>query len=70
MSLAMAPDSRFAAKVFPSPNHGERKGGIATELHLFEKGGHGFGLRLPPTHATMRWPDLVLGFAEAQGFIV
>ncbi len=25
MSLTLAPDSRFAAKVFPSPNHGERK---------------------------------------------
>lgn len=25
MSLAATPDSRFAAKVFPSPNHGERK---------------------------------------------
>jgi len=25
VSLTLAPDSRFAAKVFPSPNHGERK---------------------------------------------
>ena len=25
MSIVLAPDSRFAAKVFPSPNHGERK---------------------------------------------
>ena len=29
MSLPTAPDSRFAAKIFPSPNHGERKGGAA-----------------------------------------
>lgn len=30
MSLVATPDSRFAAKVFPSPNHGERRGADGT----------------------------------------
>jgi acetyl esterase/lipase len=41
---------------------------VATELHIFEKGGHGFGLRLPPSDTAMRWPDLFLGFARNHGF--
>jgi acetyl esterase/lipase len=45
-----------------------RGASIAAELHIFEKGGHGFGLRLPPTDTAMRWPDLFLTFAKNHGF--
>jgi len=41
---------------------------VPAELHVFEKGGHGFGLRLPPDYSAMRWPDLFLGFARNHGF--
>lgn len=41
---------------------------IPAEIHVFEKGGHGFGLRLPPENSAMRWPDLFLGFARNHGF--
>jgi acetyl esterase/lipase len=41
---------------------------IATELHIFEKGGHGFGLRLPEADTAMQWPYLFLAFARTHGF--
>lgn len=43
-----------------------RKAQVAGELHLFEAGGHGFGLRLDPALTTARWPDLFLAFASAH----
>jgi acetyl esterase/lipase len=41
---------------------------VPTECHLFENGGHGFGL-LPPTSpaAPVLWPDLFLSFARRHG---
>ena len=44
-----------------------RAASVPAELHIFEKGGHGFGLRLPPDNSAMRWPDLFLGFARTHG---
>lgn len=41
---------------------------VPAELHIFEKGGHGFGLRLPPNATARAWPDLFLGFARNHGF--
>ena len=41
---------------------------IPSELHIFEKGGHGFGLRLPPGATAWAWPELFLGFARNHGF--
>jgi dipeptidyl aminopeptidase/acylaminoacyl peptidase len=41
---------------------------IPSELHVFEKGGHGFGLRLPPNATANAWPDLFLRFARNHGF--
>lgn len=46
-----------------------RAGRVAAELHIFQAGGHGFGLRLPPTNTAMRWPDLFLAFAQTHGFV-
>jgi dipeptidyl aminopeptidase/acylaminoacyl peptidase len=39
-----------------------------SELHVFEKGGHGFGLRLPPDATANAWPNLFLSFARNHGF--
>ena len=36
---------------------------IPVECHLFENGGHGFGLSAPPA-APASWPDLFLDFAR------
>jgi acetyl esterase/lipase len=40
-----------------------RAKGIAVECHLFENGGHGFGL-VPEPAAPAHWPDLFLSFAK------
>ena len=45
-----------------------RSANIPSELHVFEKGGHGFGLRLPPGATANAWPDLFLRFARNHGF--
>lgn len=37
-------------------------------LHLFEKGGHGFGLRGITGTPLAVWPDLVLSWAQDKGF--
>lgn len=39
---------------------------IAAECHLFENGGHGFGLVAAPA-APAHWPDLFLSFAKRHG---
>jgi acetyl esterase/lipase len=45
-----------------------RSANIPSELHVFEKGGHGFGLRLPPGATALHWPGLFLAFARNHGF--
>ncbi|MGF7148818.1 acetyl esterase/lipase [Sphingomonas zeicaulis] len=39
---------------------------IPVECHLFEKGGHGFGI-VPQAGATALWPEMFLKFAAAHG---
>lgn len=43
-----------------------RAKGVATELHLFEKGGHGFGLT-GPDNAPMPWPGMLDAFLRRHG---
>lgn len=38
-------------------------------LHIFEDGGHGFGVRLPRTMQASAWPELFATFAAKQGLI-
>jgi acetyl esterase/lipase len=42
---------------------------VATELHLFEEGGHGFGLRFAKGRPVEAWPDLVLAWWKRKGFV-
>ena len=42
---------------------------VATELHLFEEGGHGFGLRFAKGRPAEAWPDLVLAWWKRKGFV-
>lgn len=41
--------------------------GLKAELHMFQKGGHGFGVRLPTVMPTAQWCDLFLRFARFNG---
>jgi acetyl esterase/lipase len=41
---------------------------LKTELHAFEAGGHGFGIRLAAGKPCVVWPDLFLTWAKSQGF--
>lgn len=45
-----------------------RKTGIPCEMHLFEKGGHGFGIRGAIGTPTVAWPSLFVAWGKAQGF--
>jgi acetyl esterase/lipase len=40
---------------------------VATEMHLFEKGGHGFGLRGVEGKPAYAWPDLFARWAADKG---
>jgi acetyl esterase/lipase len=45
-----------------------RKTGVPCELHLFEKGGHGFGIRGATGTPTAAWPKLFLTWGASHGF--
>ncbi len=45
-----------------------RRGKVSVSLHLFEKGGHGFGLRGIAGTPLALWPELVLNWAHDHGF--
>ncbi|WP_228884792.1 alpha/beta hydrolase [Stenotrophomonas rhizophila] len=42
------------------------RSGVATEMHLFAHGGHGFGVRIDPALTTAQWPALALRWIHAQ----
>lgn len=42
---------------------------VPTEAHLFEEGGHGFGIRLIQGKPGAAWPDLFLAWAARRGFL-
>lgn len=42
---------------------------VPVELHLFEQGGHGFGLRGVVAKPAAAWPDLFLAWAKAKGWV-
>lgn len=44
-----------------------RGAGVPAEAHLFEEGGHGFGIRLIQGKPAAAWPDLFLAWAERRG---
>ncbi len=44
-----------------------RRAHVATELHMFERGGHGFGLG-EPGQPLAAWPDLFLRWGASRGF--
>jgi len=45
-----------------------RAAGVSAEAHLFEEGGHGFGVRLIEGKPAAVWPQLVLAWAARRGW--
>lgn len=45
-----------------------RAAGVKAEAHLFEEGGHGFGIRLIAGKPAAVWPELVLRWAARRGW--
>ena len=43
--------------------------GVKAEAHLFEEGGHGFGVRLIAGKPAAVWPELVLRWAQRLGWV-
>ena len=46
---------------------GLRAARVPSELHIFEKGGHGFGLG-PPTEPVSQWPELFLRWGASRTY--
>lgn len=44
-----------------------QEAGRPSALHVFENGGHGFGVRLPATMQAAAWPALFATFAQTHG---
>ena len=44
-----------------------KKSGVPVETHLFEQGGHGFGLRGTVGKPVAAWPELYFGWAKSHG---
>lgn len=42
---------------------------VPAEMHVFEEGGHGFGLRFAVGKPVAAWPDLVLAWMDRKGFL-
>ena len=42
---------------------------VAAEAHLFEEGGHGFGIRLAQGKPAAAWPDLLLRWSARHGWL-
>lgn len=45
-----------------------RRARVPAALHIFETGGHGFGLQSGAGHSTASWPDLFLEWSRGHGF--
>jgi len=45
-----------------------RAAGVPAELHLFESGGHGFGIRLAGRSPVSIWPETFLNWGRSRGY--
>jgi acetyl esterase/lipase len=69
--LALAADDTV---VLPIPNAlayytALRTASIPAEMHVFEDGGHGFGIARTAGHACAVWPNLFIAWARGHGFV-
>jgi acetyl esterase/lipase len=47
-----------------------RRAGVRGELHVFEEGGHGFGLRFVRDKPASIWPQLFFNWGQSHGIFV
>ena len=45
-----------------------KRSGVNAELHIFPRGGHGYGLR-PSNYPVSRWPQIVEGWMKTSGIL-
>ena len=45
-----------------------KKSGVPAELHIYTKGGHGYGLR-PSTNPVSHWPQVCAEWMQAIGLL-
>lgn len=46
-----------------------KKAGVPTELHLYDAGGHGYGLRHVPTMPVTTWPKRCEEWLSRRGLL-
>ncbi len=46
-----------------------KKQGVPVELHVFDEGGHGFGIRDARQLPVSNWPNLAADWMKSQGYI-
>ena len=46
-----------------------RAADVPVETHLFEEGGHGFGIRLIEGRPAAVWPELALAWGARRGWL-
>lgn len=65
--IAAADDREVDPLNSPAMFQAMRAAGVASELHLFEEGGHGFSLRRIEGRPISAWPDLFLHWGARRG---
>ena len=45
-----------------------RKAKVPVELHIYPKGGHGYGMK-PSANPVSHWPDLLAAWLKSQGYL-
>jgi acetyl esterase/lipase len=45
-----------------------RAANVSSELHMFERGGHGFGIAKAAGKPVVAWPDLMIAWCRSHGF--
>jgi endo-1,4-beta-xylanase len=67
--LCGADDRENISQMLPELFVAMRKAGVSAELHEYAGVGHGFGLRLSQHGAVAGWPQLLVDWLDAKGFL-
>jgi endo-1,4-beta-xylanase len=66
--LCAAGDRPNISEFLPTFYLALKKAGVPVELHIFNEGGHGFGVR-PWSYSVAIWPELFRGWLNDRGFL-
>jgi acetyl esterase/lipase len=67
--LCASNDRQNIAEFLPTLYLDLKRAQVPVELHIFEQGGHGFGVRDDRTYSVTHWPDLFLAWLNDNGFL-